>query len=199
MKSNRTRVSVNGLTLFKKYENEIINVKSTVNIDQLLIENILRGFNKIFKKIGNGFTLKISQADNMYSIKGSSQIIMESTEKFDLYKSNLEELFKVIKNGLYNNAFNELLNSINDINLQKSESISFDGITFLFSMLHYKVIITIYNEFNSCMSNEQLNEYYKFMGRTKFDNISSDYVIDFDIYKEEEKEEEEKLLQTHVM
>lgn len=197
-----TRISINELSLIKLNDdkNEINNendytkdVKSSFDIDRILMENILCGFNKIFKKFGNGFTMKMTKCDDSYKIKGSTLVDIDTKENFEIYKTHILNLIKVLDNGFYkDNSFSELITNMNKMNEGeytdvKIKPISFDGIEFLFSMFHYKFYITIWKKI------KDNSEYYKFIGKSKI-NISTpgDYGITYQMLSSFVENNEEK-------
>lgn len=180
MKRNRTPITIQNLKLIKINDNGDINVHSNLATDQLLTEAILHGFNRIFNKIGNGITLKISQSDTSYIIKGTTQIEFENKELSEPYKNNVNVLFEKLKDEFYNqNSFSELLNRFNKLNN------NFDGITFSFSIFNHKIELKIYNKLWKSDDSNRMEEYYKFIGKSS-KNTPIDYEFEYNQLKEDE-------------
>jgi len=181
MKRNRTPITIQNLKLIKINDNGDINVHSNLATDQLLTEAILHGFNRIFNKIGNGITLKISQSDTSYMIKGTTQIEFENKELSEPYKNNVNVLFEKLKDEFYNqNSFSELLNRFNKLNN------NFDGITFSFSIFNHKIELKIYNKLWKSDDSNRMEEYYKFIGKSS-KNTPIDYEFEYHQLKNEDE------------
>lgn len=181
MKRSKIKISIQNLKLIKINDDGDINVHSNLATDQLLTEAILHGFNRIFNKIGNGITLKISQSDTSYMIKGTTQIEFENKELSEPYKNNVNVLFEKLKDEFYNqNSFSELLNRFNKLDN------NFNGITFSFSIFNHKIELKIYNKLWKSDDSNRMEEYYKFIGKSS-KNTPIDYEFEYRQLKNEDE------------